>query len=59
MCSFDFSGKEKKKKDEDSSVPKMLLSRLKSYLGDFLGGPVVLTLCSQHRVLGFDPWSGN
>ena len=28
-------------------------------LRDFLGGPVVKTLCSQCRGPGFDPWSGN
>ena len=28
-------------------------------LGDFPGGPVVKTLCSQCGVPGFDPWSGN
>ena len=27
--------------------------------GDFPGGAVVKTLCSQCRGPGFDPWSGN
>ena len=27
--------------------------------GDFPGGPVGKTLCSQGRGPGFDPWSGN
>ena len=26
---------------------------------DYHGGPVAETLCSQCRVPGFDPWSGN
>ena len=26
---------------------------------DFLGGPVVKTLCCQYRGCGFDPWLGN
>ena len=27
--------------------------------GDFPGGPVAKSLCSQCRWPGFDPWSGN
>lgn len=30
----------------------------KWWAGDFLGGPVAKTLCSQHRGARFDPWSG-
>ena len=32
---------------------------LRSYLGDFSGGPVVKTLCFHFRGHGFDPRSGN
>ena len=31
----------------------------KIHCGDFPAGPVAKTLCSQHRELEFDPWSGN
>ena len=27
--------------------------------GDFPGGPVAKTPCSQYRGPGFNPWSGN
>ena len=32
---------------------------LKNNLGDFPGGPVTKTPCSQRRRPGFEPWSGN
>ena len=31
----------------------------KAGFGDFPGGAVVKTPCSQYRGPGFDPWSGN
>lgn len=31
----------------------------KKAMGDFPGGPVTTTLCSQCKVPGFNPWSGN
>ena len=36
---------------------KVLLKNL--FLGDFPGGPVVKTLCSQPRRPQFNLWSGN
>ena len=29
-----------------------------AHLGDFAGGPVAMTLCSQCRGPGFNPWPG-
>ena len=40
---------------EQGQVPGRQRSRI--LLWDFLGGPVVKTLCSQCRGPGFDPWS--
>ena len=33
--------------------------RLNNFFRDFPGGPVVKTLCSQHRGRGFEIWTGN
>ena len=47
---------------QNSWVPYISENRdvnLKVWPGDFPGGPVAKTLCSQCRGPGFDPWSGN
>ena len=41
----------------DSTAPVHL--KTKFVTGDFPGGPVGKTPCSQCRGPGFDPWSGN
>ena len=38
---------------------QILSTQPSKYSQDFLGGPVVKSLCSQLRVPGFHPWSGN
>ena len=37
----------------------LITVRLSNFLGDFPGGPMVKTLCSQHREGGFETWTGN
>ena len=40
-------------------MDKYKLLYIKPITGDFPGGPVAKTLCSQSRGPGFHPWSGN
>ena len=40
-------------------MDKFKLLHIKPITGDFPGGPVAKTPCSQRRGPGFDPWSGN
>ena len=44
---------------EDILYSASYLFHLKKCFGDFSGGPVAKTLCSQSRGPGFDPWSEN
>ena len=37
----------------------LITVRLNDFLRDFPDGPVVKTLCSQHRERGFETWTGN
>ena len=45
--------------DKNNGTKPELTIQLKDVEGDFPGGPMAKTLCSQCRVPRFDPWSGN
>ena len=51
--------REKRERKEDWKIEDSMILVLRTARGDFPGGPVAKTPCSQFWGPGFDPWSGN